>query len=93
MRYFLSPVRMDDFNYIYTFGTDSITATIEGVGTSDTFDFSTMPDGIAGPITTTLPHNPIIWAERVDGVLSVVLLNPIGPDALDTEKYPEWQVL
>lgn len=90
MEYFLSPIRTDDM-ISYSFETDKITAVINGE--SDTFDFSAMPDGIMNDITTTLPYSPIIWAERENGILSVVLLNPIKEDATEQEKFPEWTVL
>ena len=73
----------------YTFGNDVITAEIDGQ--TDTFDFSEMPDGEAMNIETTLPVNPIISARRINGVLEVVLLNFIGPDATEDERYPDWQ--
>lgn len=56
----------------------------------DTFDFSSMPDGIAQEINTILPFNPILRAERVDGVLSVELIKYVGPDATEQERFPEW---
>jgi len=90
MNILYSPIRAD-FEIIYTFGNDSITATI--AGQSDTFDFSAIPNGLLAEITTTLQYNPIISAERKEVVLSVVLLNPIGADATEEEKYPEWTVI
>jgi hypothetical protein len=90
MNILLAPIRAD-FSIIYTFGTDSITATIENE--SDTFDFSAMPNGILDEMATTLPYMPIVSAERKEGVLSVVLLNPIGADATQEEKFPEWTVI
>jgi hypothetical protein len=90
MNILFSPIR-SNFNISYTFGNDSITAVIDGQ--SDTFDFSAMPNGVLDEITTTLNPNPIISAERKEGVLSVVLLNPIGEDATEAEKNPEWTVV
>lgn len=87
MKIFLSPIRAD-WTVEYIYGTDSITAVIDE--TSDTFDFSSMPNGQANDITTTLSRNPVVFAERIDGILSVVLLNPIGLDATEEEKFPEW---
>ena len=72
----------------YTFGNDVITAEIDGQ--TDTFDFSEMPDGEAVDIETTLPVNPIISARRINGVLEVVLLNWIEPDAPESERFPDW---
>lgn len=87
MKIFLSPIRAD-WTVEYIYGTDTITAVIDQ--TSDTFDFSGMPDGQAKDITTNLSRNPIVSVEREDGILSVVLLNPIGSDATEEEKFPEW---
>jgi hypothetical protein len=90
MNILYSPVRAN-FEITYTFNNESITATIDEQ--SDIFDFSAIPNGILTEITTTLPHNPIISAERKEGVLSVVLLNPIGVDATEAERNPEWMVI
>jgi hypothetical protein len=58
---------------------------------TDTFDFSSMPDGEAEEVETTLPINPIIKASRVDGVLELELLNLIGEDATEAERFPDWK--
>ena len=73
----------------YTFDNDVIVVEIDGQ--TDVFDFSEMPDGMATNIETTLPINPILSARRVGGVLEVVLLNWIGPDAPEEERFPTWQ--
>lgn len=88
MRILFSPQR-DDRRINYMFGSDVITAEIDGQ--TDVFDFSQMPDGEAVSIETTLPVNPIISARRVNGVLEVVLLNFVGPDATEEERFPTWQ--
>lgn len=90
MRIFLSPIRLDS-TINYTFEGEIITAVMDGQ--ADTFDFSAMTDGKASDITTTLPFSPIISAEKESGVLSVILLNPIGEDATEQEKFPEWTVV
>jgi hypothetical protein len=82
-----SPVRSDKF-IGYSFIGEIITVDMEEG--RDTFDFSGMPNGKAENITTILPFNPILWAERKDGVLSVELIKYIGPDATDQERFPEW---
>ena len=41
-------------------------------------------------IETVLECNPILKAQRVDGTLSVELLNFISEDASEAEKFPEW---
>jgi hypothetical protein len=60
---------------------------------TDTFDFSAMPDGEAGEITTTLPVNPIIKVRKINGELEAELLNFIGPDATEEERFPAWKVV
>ena len=88
MRVLFSPQRSDQ-RIVYSFSGETITATI-GEQT-DTFDFSQMPDGEMVEVETTLPVNPIISARRTNGVLEVVLLNFIGPDAPEEERFPTWQ--
>jgi hypothetical protein len=64
------------FNYTFNAATITATYTAGGQPITDTFDFSTMPDGEAQVelIETTLPENPIRSAKRVDGELYVELL-------------------
>lgn len=90
MQILYSPQRSDD-TIEYQFQGEKITVTIGD--TTDTFDFSSFPDGIAEieEIETILPINPIISAERVDGELRVVLLYYHGADATQDELFPEWQ--
>jgi hypothetical protein len=85
-----SPQR-NDSKINYKFDGEKIVVTI--CNTTDTFDFSTMKDGkaVVEKIETVLPINPIISAERKDGILSVILLNYIGADATEEEKFPTWQ--
>lgn len=59
----------------------------------DTFDFSTLPNGKLTDLSTTLPINPIISAERVDGELKVELLYFHGADATHEERFPKWEVV
>ena len=91
MRYFLSPQVNAENKIQYQFCEESIIATIGDL--SDTFDFSGLPDGMANgfEITTSLPICPVLQAERVDGALSVTLLNFIGEDASDEQRFPTWQ--
>lgn len=74
----------------YTFNGEVIKATIDGA--SDTFDFSSFPDGVAEQeqVETTLPLNPIQFAKRENGVLSVSLTKAITSDASEEEQYPDW---
>lgn len=87
MKILYKPQRSDE-NIEYQFNGDVITATYKGV--TDTFDFSYLPDGKAENIDTLLEINPILSAERIDGKLKIVLLNFIGPEATDEEKFPKW---
>ena len=91
MRILMSPqVMLEDQRFDFVFSGESISATFDGE--TDTFDFSGLPDGEVdfSTIETTLPYNPIIMARRVDGVLSVELLNFISEDASELERFPEW---
>ena len=91
MRILMSPqVMLEDQRFDFVFSGESISATFDGE--TDTFDFSGLPDGEVdfSKIETILPHNPILIARRVDGVLSVELLNFISEDASDAERFPEW---
>ena len=91
MRILMSPqVMLEDQRFDFVFSGESISATFDGE--TDTFDFSGLPDGEVdfSKIETTLPINPILIARRVDGVLSVELLNFISEDASELERFPEW---
>ena len=91
MRILMSPqVTFEDKRFDFVFSGESISATFDGE--TDAFDFSELPDGEVdfSMIETTLPYNPILIARRVDGVLSVELLNFISEDASDAERFPEW---
>ena len=91
MRILMHPqVMFEDKRFDFGFSGESITATFDGE--TDNFDFSGLPDGEVdfSTVVTTLSYNPIIIARRVDGVLSVELLNFISEDASDDERFPEW---
>lgn len=83
-------VSFDDTHLTFAFEGETVTATLGSE--SDIFDFSGFPDGRtdSSMVETILAHNPIISAERVDGILSVELLNFISEDATEEEKFPEW---
>ena len=89
MQVLFIPVRSEK-NISYSFRGELVTA--QHNGETDTFDFSDLPDGRLEPdeVATSLPINPIVLAEKKDGVLSVELLNFIRVDATDEEKFPEW---
>ena len=91
MRIFKSPqVGVDEKRFEFEFSGEMIIATFDGV--SDTFDFTGLPDGEVdySMIETVLEYNPILKATKVDGILSVELLNFISEDATEAEKFPEW---
>lgn len=58
---------------------------------SDIFDFTDMPDGVLENVETELAVNPILNAEKKDGVLRIELLNFIGEDATEEERFPKWK--
>ena len=91
MRILMRPqVMLEDKRFDFVFSGESITATFDGE--TDTFDFSGLPDGSVdfSMIETTLSYNPIHIARRVDGTLSVELLNFISEDASELERFPKW---
>lgn len=91
MRILKSPqIHFDGKQFEFSFSGEAITVTFDS--TTDTFDFTGLPDGELdfSRVETTLPYNPIIRAERVAGVLSVELLHFIPEDAPAIDKFPEW---
>ena len=82
----------------YVFIDKTIQATLPD-GTNDVFDFAGLPDGVLNAmdketgeslIETTLSVEILKSAEIKEGVLSVELLNYIGLDATEKEKFPKW---
>ena len=91
MRIYKSPqIRADEKLFEFEFSGEVIVATFDGI--EDIFDFTGLPDGEAyySMIETVLEYNPILKATKVDGILSVELLNFISEDATEAEKFPEW---
>lgn len=94
MRVLYAPQFNDIQKLEYRFEGDVITVTLDGQ--TDVFDFTGMEDGIASnegreqAITTTLPINPFIYAEKANGVLSVKLLKFIGMNPTHEENFPDW---
>lgn len=95
MKILLSPqIRQDKIRY--RFKDDVVEATYKGV--TDTFDFRGMTDGVLQffddedneLIETRLEVQPIIRAERQNGVLWVELLNVIDAKAEEHQKFPSW---
>jgi hypothetical protein len=74
----------------YQLAGEVLTATLD-TGESDVFDFTALPDGRAEGVETSLPVQPIVRAERVNGVLQLALLKYIGLDATREQRFPEWQ--
>lgn len=89
MKIYLSP-QVNQEKIIYEFEDKSFTATVKDM--TDTFDFSEFSDGQLDvqSVETSLEINPILSAEIVDGELSVELVNYIGTDAPEHERFPEW---
>jgi len=87
-----SPQRSDR-SLSYQFSGETITATLDGQ--SDTFDFSGLPDGEldVSALETTLDICPVLAARRVNGRLEVTLLKFHGPNALESERFPEPEVI
>jgi DNA-binding cell septation regulator SpoVG len=88
MRVLYSPIFNDVDTMDYVFEGDIITVTCNGV--VDTFDFTNMPNGRAEEIKTHLMYHPIREAERMDGILHVVLRKFISTEADESELFPEW---
>jgi len=63
--------------------------------TTDVFDFTGMPDGVAivSEFETILPLNPFISVKRVNGEIEIEVINFIGANATETERFPSWEVL
>ena len=72
----------------YTFGQDAFVAEMDGV--TDTFDFSKVSEVDPRQIKTSLPINPVVQVDRVNGELRLTLINYIDKTATETEKFPEY---
>lgn len=74
----------------YKFDVDIVTITIDEQ--TETFDFANMPDGKAETIESDVfDFCPVLSAERKEGVLYLEILNFIGLDATEEERFPEWK--
>lgn len=99
MKIYLSPQIPfnSDERIKYEFEEDVIKVTLPD-GTSDVFDFTEFSDGELQLydeggnllIDTELTFNVIISAKRVDGELSVELVNYVGANAPEHERFPKW---
>jgi len=88
-----SPVRSDRHIAYTVPAPDIIEATLDGV--TDRFDFSGLPDGEldVSALETTLDICPVLAARRVNGQLEVTLLRFHGPNAPESERFPEPEVI
>ena len=82
-----TPQRSDFYISTYQLENDILTVSINDV--VETFDFSQFPDGVAEQITTeTLPINPIVSAQRVNGELNITVIQFYGKDEKDQYEVP-----
>lgn len=96
MKVLFSPQVRGNERIFYEFTENTIKAT--HTGTTDIFDFKSFGDGelqiyddkTGENLIETDLENPIISAERKDGVLYVELMNYIGLDATEGERFPKW---
>lgn len=96
MKILFSPQVRDNERIIYEFTEDVIKATHKGI--TDTFDFIDFGDGklqlrdeeTGEDLIVTELENPIRSAERKDGVLYVELMNYIGADSTEEERFSDW---
>ena len=72
----------------YTFGADSFVAEMDGI--SDTLNFIGVSELSPRQIKTTLPINPVVQIDRVNGELQLTLINYINDEATETERFPEY---
>lgn len=97
MRYKYSGIRRD-YTIDYEFSGEVITAIYKDdeQTSTDTFDFSSMPDGKADTsnIVSDIPIPVIQSAERINGELQVVLFKPHG-NLQQGAEFPNenWQVI
>jgi hypothetical protein len=97
----LSPCRSNK-TITYQFAGETITATLDNQ--TETYDLSFIVEGQkirpveydetgneTIHISTNFPFHPIISAKREGGVLCVELINTIGINASQDEKFPEWK--
>lgn len=88
MKVFFSP-QVSERVLKYEFNNDVITATMNGI--TETFDFSAMPNGVADSIESeAFDFNPVISARKENDILYLELINFIGKDATEEERFPEW---
>ena len=86
-------LQRSDHSLSYEFSGEVITVTMDGQ--TDVFDFSNLPDGEldVSALETTLDICPVLAARRVNGKLEVTLLKFHGPNAPESERFPEPEVI
>lgn len=90
MKILFSPQVRENDRLVYSLTENRITVAFKG--RTDTFDFSTFPDGELQikELETNLEYQPFRKVEKVDGVLYVTLMNFISSHATEKERFPEW---
>ncbi len=95
-----SPVFNSEKMFVYEFENDKIIAKLFFLNSKkweekekDTFDFSKLGDGKLESVNTNLSINPILNADRKDGILTVTLIKLHGIDAIYEERYPADEVI
>ena len=88
MKVFFSP-QFSERVLKYEFNNDVVTVTLNGV--TEVFDFTGMPNGVADSIESeAFNFNPVISAKKENNILYLKLINFIGVDATEEERFPEW---
>ncbi|MED4017004.1 hypothetical protein [Sutcliffiella cohnii] len=87
MRVLFSPIRSDD-TVKYELQNNMVTITFNG--RKEVYDFTDMPEGVLEDFETDFPYKFVVSASKEKGVLSIVLLNFIGKNATDKERFPDW---
>lgn len=97
MKILFSPQVHETDRFKYEFENQKVRVTFKSK--KDTFDFSGFPNGVlqledpeTGEklIETELEINPLISAKKENGILYVELMNFIGFDATEEERFPDW---
>ena len=101
MQIYLSPIRADQ-KLTYQFSGETITATYNNQ--TEIYDLSFVQEGQKiRPVErdetgkeiihmpTRFPVHPVISAKRENGVLYVELVNFIGKNASQEERFPQWK--
>lgn len=83
MKVYLSP-QTNDKKQTIKFNKDIIQITVDDVNYK--YNFSNLSNG---EMTST--KNNILSAKRINGELEVVIINFIGNDSTEDEKFPQWK--